>query len=142
MNDKIFLRIASGLLIFHLAGHSIGNATWDQTDDPIKQNVIQEMTGHQFPFMGTNRSMGEYFYGYGLITSVALVVFAAYLIFLSFSLDENRNLIKKLIWVTTLGLLGISSIEFIYFFPLAAGTTLLASLFSMMAAISMSKKKQ
>ncbi|EMY59923.1 LIC_13387 family protein [Leptospira terpstrae] len=142
MNAKLFLRISAGLLIFHLIGHSFGNATWDQTEDPIKQNVIHQMIEHKFPFMGTNRSMGEYFYGYGLITSIALSILAIYFLILSASLSENQKLARKLIWATTIALLVTSTIEFLYFFPFAAGTTLLASVFAGLAAVNLPKESK
>jgi hypothetical protein len=63
MKPKLLLRISSGLLLFHVLGHTMGHSGWKKTTDPVKQEVIDQMNGHQFLFMGMNRSLGDYYEG-------------------------------------------------------------------------------
>ena len=141
MKAKLLLRIASGLMIFHLIAHSYGHSTWKQTTDPIKQEVISQMTEHQFPFMGTNRAMGDYYNGYGYCITIALLFFAIVLWLVSCSLKDNAALAFKLL-IATIGCLFIWSIdEFIFFFPFAACITLLAAILTLIAIIQIRNQK-
>lgn len=142
MKKVVLLRVAVGLLIFHLIGHSFGNATWDETDDTAKKIVIQEMVGKKFPFMGAERSMGEYYYGYGLITSVFLVYTSLLLFILSFYISKDKSLSLNLIWLSAVSTLSMSLIELIYFFPLATVTTLLSAICIIFAGIITKLEKE
>ncbi|HEY2580610.1 MAG TPA: hypothetical protein VGI43_02315, partial [Mucilaginibacter sp.] len=64
MKPKILLRIASIIILIHGIGHTLGNAGWKGTEDPIAKGVVKEMTVHQFPFMGASHSIGDYYEGY------------------------------------------------------------------------------
>jgi hypothetical protein len=141
MKAKLLLRIASGAMLFHLLGHSVGNATWTQTTDPVKQEVINAMTNHDFPFMGAMRSMGDYYSGYGYCVSIALLFFAVVLWLFSGAVKENIALVYKLLVATTFFLFAWSIDEFIFFFPFAACTTLLAALLTTIAAIQLKKQR-
>ncbi|TGL04067.1 hypothetical protein EHQ43_11725 [Leptospira bouyouniensis] len=142
MKKIILLRISAGLLLFHLIGHSFGNATWDESDDPLKQSVIRGMIDHKFYFMGTNRSMGEYYYGYGLITSILLIYTSLILLILSYHLNKNKEISLFLIWLSTAITISLSAVEFIYFFPFAGITTLLASICIFYAGIDSKIRKE
>ena len=135
MSAKILLRVASGSMIFHLLGHSIGSATWKQTTDPVKQVVIGQMTSHKFPFMGSIRSMADYFDGYGLATSIGLILFALMLWQVSGIVKENGRIAIKFLILITICLLAWSIDEFVFFFPFAACNTLFAAILSFVAII-------
>jgi hypothetical protein len=141
MKPKLFLRIASGLILLHLILHSIGNSTWKQTNDPIKQNVISQMTDHKFPFMGTVRAMGDYFNGFGYITSIALALISLLLWILSGSSKENAGLTLKILVVVTVSLFVWAIDEFVFFFPFAACITLLAGLLSCIATLQLRQQQ-
>ena len=141
MKAKLFLRIASGLMIFHLIAHSFGHYGWKQTSDPIKQEVISQMTEHKFQFMGTDRAMGDYYNGYGYAVTIALLFFAIVLWLVSSSLKDNAALAFKLLIATIACLFMWSIDEFIFFFPFAACITLLAAILTLVAILQIRKQK-
>ena len=127
MKPKLLLRIASILILIHGILHTTGFSQWKQDPDPAKHELIKLMTGQRFPFMGTSRNMGEYYDGFGYADSIALFLIALLLWIVSGELLSNRSLAKKIIVVVSLSLLAWAIDEFIYFFPFAAGLSLVAS---------------
>jgi hypothetical protein len=130
MSAKIYLRIAAVLILIHGVLHTFGHSGWKKAPDAAKHEVIAEMTGHSFPFMGVNRSMGDYFEGYGYACTLALLLIA-FLLWVSSA--ETGSFNKKIIAGISVCLLLWSADEFIYFFPFAAIITLLAALLSLAA---------
>lgn len=127
MAPKILLRIAAFLMVVHTVGHTIGQSRWKKSGNPIQQEVIRQMTGHQFMFMGARRSFGDYYSGYANASTVALLVFAVTLVMIAGQLNTTP-LARNLALFTALALIAWSGIEFRYFFPFAAFTTLAAAL--------------
>ena len=130
MLPKLFLRIAAVLMLIHAVLHTLGHSGWKKAPDPVKHQVIAQMTGHSFHFMGVNRSMGEYFEGYGYACTLALLLIA-FLLWISAA--EASAFSKKMVAGVCVFLHFWSIDEFIYFFPFAAIITLLAALLSLIA---------
>jgi len=128
MKPKFLLRIAAALILLHGVLHTIGFSQWKQDTDPAKQEVIKQMTGQKFPFMGTSRNVGEYYDGFGYASSIALILIAVLLWVVSGELSANPSLAKKVIVVISGALLIWATDELIYFFPFATGLTFAASL--------------
>ena len=124
---KILLRIAACLMLIHGLGHTIGHSGWKNSTDPVQQGVIHQMTNPKFPFMGVTRSMGEYFDGYGYACSVAMLLCTLVLWLTSGELYRSPGLAKKMMLSMSVCLLGWGIDEIIFFFPFAAGTSLLAA---------------
>lgn len=141
MKPKLLLRIASGAMVFHLLGHTYGHSTWKQATDPVRQEVISQMTGHKFPFMGSIRSFANYYDGYGWATSIGLIFFAVILWLVSGAVKENAGLVLKILIATTICLFAWSIDEFIYFFPFAACITLVAAILSLVAIAQIRNQK-
>jgi len=114
-------------MFIHGAGHTIGQSGWKKSTDPVQQEVIRQMTGPKFPFMGRMHSMGEYFDGYSYAGTVGILCFILVLWFVSAELDAGGRLIKKLIATIAVCLLLWGIVEIIYFFPFAAAITLTSS---------------
>ena len=142
MKPKVLLRIASILILFHDIGHTIGHSGWRHSPDPAKQEVINQMTGSKFPFMGAVHSMGDYYEGYGYAASLALLLIAVLLWLMSDASPQSRHLVRKLLIVTTVILFAWGIIELIYFFPFAASFTLLAALLNTISFFRMNKESQ
>ena len=140
MKPKLLLRIASGTMIFHLLGHTMGHSSWKHTTDPIKQQVINQMNEHTFPFMGSIRSLADYYEGYGWLTSIGLIFFALILWLTADVRKENAGLVLKLLIATTICLLAWSIDELIFFFPFAACITLVAAILSLVAILQIRKQ--
>ena len=141
MKPKILLRIASLAMIFHLIGHTFGHLGWKKATDPVKLEVINQMTGHKFPFMGTIRSMGDYFDGFSYATSIGIILMAVILWVVAGSLKETTVLSFKIMITVTICLFVWSIDEFIFFFPFAACTTLFAAILALIAFVQMKSQK-
>jgi hypothetical protein len=128
MKPKLLLRIAAIIILIHGILHTTGFSQWKQDPDPAKHELIKQMTGQRFPFMGTSRNMGEYYDGFGYSCSIALFLIAILLWIVSGELSSNPSLPKKIIAVISFSLLVWATVEVIYFFPFAAGLTLVASI--------------
>lgn len=140
MKPKILLRIAAILILVHALLHTSGFSQWKNDPDPAKHEVIKQMTGQKFPFMGTSRNMGNYYDGFGYATSIALFLIAIMLWLVSGELSANPSLAKKVIAVLSVALLLWAIDEMIYFFPFAVGLSLVASICGFGALIGVGKQ--
>lgn len=139
MTPKLLIRIAAVLIFIHGFGHTIGHSGWKKAPDPVERQVIQQMTGHKFPFMGETRSLAEYYDGYGYACSIALFVIAAIFFIVAVDLSANIKLAKKIVLTLSIGLLFWALDEWIFFFPFAAAITFLAFVSSIYAYYLLSK---
>lgn len=130
MKPKLLLRIAAVIIFIHAVLHTIGHAGWKKAPQPERQIVIVQMTGHKVPFMGSSRSLGDYFEGYGYACTLAMLLIAFILWAASTS---DAGITKKITGAVAVCLLFWSMDEFIYFFPFAAVLTLIAALLSLIA---------
>ena len=130
MKPKLLLKIASSLLLLHLLGHLMGTFAWKKFTEPVKEEVVRQMTENKFPFMGADRSMANSMDGFCWAVSIALVFFALVLWMIAEEKTTMSNLSKKILGTIAICLFLWSIDEFIFFFPLAAIMSLLAALFS------------
>jgi hypothetical protein len=137
MKPKILLRIAAIIMLFHDFGHTYGHLTWKQSIDPVRQEVVKQMTDHSFPFMGAVHSLAEYYEGYGLACTLALLLIAATLWIISDVNLKNVILVRKILVVVSVILLAWGIDELIYFFPGAASFSLLACLIIVIAIFNL-----
>ena len=133
---KILLRIAAILMVIHLIGHTIGHSRWKKPNDPAQLAVVSEMTGPKFLFMGVNRSMGEYFDGYSIGCSIGMLVFILVLWSVSSELNTSSRLVKKTMISVAVCLFAWGIDEILFFFPFAAGFSLIAFVCTMAAYFS------
>lgn len=124
MKPKTTLRIASGLMLLHTAGHTIGALTWKQAPNARIAVVVGSMQAEHFDFMGRTVSLGSFFEGYGL-TMIGVLLLLAVLLWLQ---PERKLILSIGVFLLFLGL-----IEFVYFFPFAAAISLLAAIFTLYA---------
>jgi len=137
MKPKLLLRIASIVMILHDVGHMVGSLTWKQAVDQEKQQVIAQMTGHKFPFMGAMRSMGDYYDGYGFAAALAILLISIILWIVSSSLGEAPNFARKILITVSAVLLAWGINELVYFFPFAASFGLLAMVLTVIAILQL-----
>ena len=127
MTTKIILRAAAIIIFLHDIGHSMAVLTWKDDSDPKKMEVIRQMTENKFPFMGTSRSMGQYFEGFGIQGTLSLLLISLILWYVSDVREINKNFNRKIILTLSIILLAWGISELIYFFLLAASFSLIAS---------------
>jgi len=127
MKAKLFLRMASILMLLHTAGHTIGACTWNQAPNAAVKQVIDGMLSNRFEFMGRSASIADFYqgYGYGMIGVLLMITTVLWLL----STEPS----PRIVLVFGLFLLFFGIIEFIYFFPLAAGFSLLAGIATLLA---------
>ncbi len=45
MKPEILLRCASAIMLLHAIGYAFGTISWKKTNDPVKKQVISQVTG-------------------------------------------------------------------------------------------------
>jgi hypothetical protein len=130
MKPKLLLKIASSLLLLHLLGHLMGTFAWKKSTEPVKEEVVRQMTVNKFPFMGADRSMANSMDGFCWAVSIALLFFALVLWLIAEEKPFPSNLSKKILTTISICLFCWSIDEFIFFFPLAALMSLFAAILS------------
>ena len=139
MPSKLLLRIASGLMLLHACLHTLGHSGWTKNPNLMYQEVVKKMMEEKFPFMGVSRSISEYYNGYGYCVTIALLVMAVILWLISSAAEQNNALVKNISLTLAIGLLAWGVDELIFFFPFAAGITLLASALIFISVFRLSK---
>jgi cobalamin biosynthesis protein CobD/CbiB len=135
MKPKILLRIASGLMLLHTIGHTMGALTWTEAPNAAIGKVISAMQNNHFDFMGKSVTLASFFSGYG-ITMIFVLLFITVLLWLMAYEITNRLCIHLMVPLTAL-LLAMAVTEYIYFFPLPMVLTLLAGLCTLFARMRM-----
>jgi hypothetical protein len=139
MKAKLLIRIAAVLILIHLIGHGIGHFTWQATTDPVKQEAIQQMFSHKFHFMGTMRSMGDYYRGYSLMLLPVYAMSVVLLWLISNAADTQRRLSRQLLYPIAGAYFLFAVLEFTYFFPFAATMSIGAGLCCVGAILLLNK---
>ena len=140
MKPKLLLRIAASLIFIHSVLHTIGMSTWKDTTDPVEKTVVDQMTGHKFPFMGAIHSLGENFDGFGYACTIALFLIAAILWVVSGEIGQRTGLVKKVVFIVAVSLIAWGVDELIFFFPFAAIITLTAAALTLISGFMVNKK--
>jgi hypothetical protein len=142
MKPKILLRIAAILIFIHSVLHTFGFGTWKQAPDPVYKAIVDGMTGHKFPFMGTVHSLGDFYDGFGYASSIALFLIAIVLWLVSGETSRSANLAKKIVYAVGVALVAWGIDELIYFFPFAASITLTAAILTLLSGFVINKNHQ
>jgi hypothetical protein len=139
MKPEILLRFAAVIMLLHTIGHTFGTISWKKTDDPVKKQIINQMTGVKFPFMAANRSLGETLEGGAVMGILALSLITVILWIASNSLTTEAVFVRNILIVIAIMLASQTIVEFIYFFPLAACFSALACLLIVAAIFQIPK---
>jgi hypothetical protein len=73
-----FLRIAAVVTLLYCAGHTAG-MPWTPYTDPEALAIIEAMKNHSFEAEGLKGTYWDFYFGFGIIISLALLVQAAVL---------------------------------------------------------------
>ena len=135
MTPKALVRIASILIAIHLAGHTLGHLGWDKPEDPKMKEVVTAMKTHKAEFMGAVKSMGDYYNGYSLMIFGLFGMTMLILWFAGDFIHEHSAIAKRILIPIGITYLYFGIVEFIAFFPFAAGTSLLAGILTLLAVL-------
>jgi hypothetical protein len=117
MRSSLFLRIASILTLLHGIGHTVGGVFLVDADPtPEEAAVLQAMKLHRFETMGSLRSFWDFFFGYGLFVSIALLTQAALFWWLAAQARKGLKEIRPIIACFFLGYLGFAILAWNCFF--------------------------
>lgn len=140
MKARILLRIAAFLLTVHLLGHSVGHSTWDNPEDDKMMEVVTSMKGHQADFMGSSRSMADYYNGYSWMIFGVFGMMIWLLWVVSRSGEEHQSVVVKVLYPVGIACAAFAVTEFIFFFPFAACLSLLSGALTLFTASRMNWK--
>lgn len=79
MKSTTLLRTASVLTLIHAVLHTVGGLFSPPEHGPDEINVLNTMKAFQFDFMGSMRSYWDFYFGFGLIVTLFLLLDAVLL---------------------------------------------------------------
>jgi hypothetical protein len=135
MQLKLSLRIASAVMLWHSIGHTIGALGQDRAPNPKIAAVISGMHTEHFEFMGRSVTLGMFFNGYGFTMIFVLLLITTQLWF------QSTRPSKQILITLAIYLLIQAGIEYVYFFPLAALTSLVAGLLTLLGLRGLTRMK-
>jgi len=130
MSPKIFIRIAAFAVLLLLIGQSMGMLMWDNPADTQKKAVVQMMKAVSTPFMGSTKSLADFYNGNNwLIFGFHALVFFLLLVLSGQIGSTQRRMVVMIVSAVALIYLIFSVVYFLYFFPLPIILSLLTSIF-------------
>jgi hypothetical protein len=130
MTPKLFIRIAAFAVLLLLIGQSIGMLTWDNPADVQKKTVVQMMKAISSPFMGSTKSLADYYTGDNWLVFGfhGLVIFILWVMSAQIGSAQKRAAVT-IVSAIALIYLVFSGVYWAYFFPLPTILSLLTSIF-------------
>jgi hypothetical protein len=130
MSPKIFIRIAAVAVLLLLIGQTMGMLVWDSPADMQKKAVVQLMKAVSTPFMGSTKSLADYYNGDNWLVFGfhALVIFILWVLSGQIGSSQKR-MVVTIVSAIALVYLVFSVVYFVYFFPLPIILSLLTSIF-------------
>jgi phosphoglycerol transferase MdoB-like AlkP superfamily enzyme len=125
MNATIYLRIASVLAIIHAILHTIGGVIGKPKNGAPEIAIIEAMKSRSFNVMGSMRTYWDFFYGYGLIVAITLLVQGILFWQLAIIAKTNAPQTRPIILLFCFNFLATTVVAWKYFFIAPAVTELL-----------------
>jgi len=116
VKPTILLRVASILTLIHAVLHTIGGVFGKPKNGSDEVAVLETMKAHQFLVMGSSRTYWDFFFGYGLILSICLLVEAVLFWQLGEIAKSQPKLIRPILAAFILAFCGTALIAGRYFF--------------------------
>jgi hypothetical protein len=129
MRATLYLRIASVLAIIHAILHTIGGVLSKPKNGAPEIAVIEAMKSRSFNVMGSMRTYWDFFYGYGWLLGLALLVEGILFWQLATIAKTNAAPIRPIIMLFCLNFVVTTVIAWKYFFIAPAVTEILIAAF-------------
>jgi hypothetical protein len=129
MKATLFLRIASVLTIIHAILHTIGGVLSKPRSGAPEVAIIEAMKSQAFNVMGSMRTYWDFFFGYGLMVAVTLLVQGILFWQLGNIAKTNPVQVRPVILLFCLTFAVVTIISWKYFFIAPAVTELLIAAF-------------
>lgn len=120
MKAKLFIRIASALMLVFTLGHSFGHFTRYETSDPQALSTISIMQQTKIPMEGVTKTYDQFYTGMSLNLSIVLISLTVLLWILSNFSESNPQAVQKLLIPTLFCISCFGITGFIYFFLIPA----------------------
>jgi hypothetical protein len=125
MKTTLFLRIASVLAFIHAILHTIGGMLSKPNNGAPEIAIIEAMKSRSFNVMGSMRSYWDFFFGYGWLVAITLLIQGILFWQLASMAKTNASLIRPILLLFCLNFLATTVVAFKYFFIAPAVTELL-----------------
>jgi hypothetical protein len=129
MRTTLFLRIASVLAIIHAILHTVGGVLSKPNNGAPEIAIIDAMKSRSFNVMGSMRTYWDFFYGYGWLLGLALLVEGILFWQLATIAKTNAAPIRPIIMLFCINFLVTTIIAWKYFFIGPAVTEILIAAF-------------
>jgi hypothetical protein len=129
MRTTLYLRIASVLAIIHAILHTIGGVLSKPNNGAPEIAIIEAMKSRSFNVMGSMRTYWDFFYGYGWLVGLALLVEGILFWQLATIAKTNAAPIRQIIMLFCLNFIVTTVIAWKYFFIAPAVTEILIAAF-------------
>jgi hypothetical protein len=141
MSSTLFLRIASVLTIIHAILHTVGGVLSKPNNGAREIAVIDAMKSQSFNVMGSMRTYWDFFYGYGWLLGLALLVEGILFWQLATIAKTNAAQLRPIIALFCLNFLVTTVIAWKYFFIAPAVTEILIAAFLAAAFVAAASQK-
>jgi hypothetical protein len=129
MRTTLYLRIASVLAIIHAILHTIGGMLSKPNNGAPEIAIIEAMKSRSFNVMGSMRSYWDFFYGYGWIVAITLLVQGILFWQLGTIAKANAPQTRPIVLLFCFNFLATTVVAWKYFFIAPAITELLIAAF-------------
>jgi hypothetical protein len=129
MRTTLFLRIASVLAIIHAILHTIGGVLSKPNNGAPEIAIIEAMKSRAFDVMGSMRTYWDFFFGYGLIVTITLLVQGILFWQLGNIAKTNGAQIRPILLLFCFNFIATTIVAWKYFFIAPAVTELLIAAF-------------
>ena len=139
MRPKLLLRIAAVIMLLHALGHTMGVITWKKPESHVPPDLVKQMVEQRFIFMGSDRSIADFYDGFGYASTIALLLIVFLLWHVSGLTQANAGIARKILIPVLLFLIFLAIDELIFFFPFAASFTLVSAALTCIAILLVNK---
>jgi hypothetical protein len=129
MRTTLFLRIASVLAVIHAILHTVGAILSKPNNGAPEIAIIEAMKSRAFNVMGSMRTYWDFFFGYGWLVAITLLVQGIFFWQLGNIAKTNAAQIRPILLLFCINFLATTVVAFKYFFIAPAATELLIAAF-------------
>jgi hypothetical protein len=137
MSAAGILRLAAVVALLQWAAHTTLFLRATPKHGPEEVQVVETMKAHRFEFAGARRSYWDFYFGYGLLSAVVVLVEAVVLWQLAGAADAARPLVRSLAALFLAYTLAHAAVAARYFFvtPIVPDVVIAACLTAAVVAL-------
>jgi hypothetical protein len=129
VKTTLFLRIAAVLAFIHAILHTFGAVISKPNNGAPEVAIIEAMKSRAFNVMGSMRTYWDFFFGYGLLVTITLLVQGVLFWQLGTMAKTNAAQIRPIVLLFSFNFIATTVVAWKYFFIAPAVTELLIAAF-------------